>query len=140
MGWSGIDGAETAGVGRIARKHNLQLVPTLVVEVDRARAAVNFKREEIVPAICVAGFLDRADRTGLETQKRDHLVVDVDFPTWTRRLLVRGAELVEAARLQWARRDVSLDQCVDRRDLADQIASRVDHMSTDVADRPGAGD
>src|SRR6266545_6851146 len=50
---AGVDRSEAAAIGGVVREEDLELVPALVVEADRALVAVNLEGQEVVAPVRV---------------------------------------------------------------------------------------
>src|SRR4051794_40779610 len=107
----GLEPARAVAVG----PEDLELVELLHVECDRALAAVDLPLESVAPAEGEARRLDRAHCTRLELDGRLDRIVDL------------------------AAREERVDERRDGRDVADEETREVDHVRTEVAERPRAG-
>src|SRR5437016_5614234 len=90
----GEDRAESTPVLGVACEIELELVATLVVEAQRPGITMNLEREEVLAAVRVSCRLERADGAAVETQHRQHLVIDIHLPARGARHLTGGGELI----------------------------------------------
>ena len=128
MRGAGVDCLKAPSVVGVAGQTHLQLVESLVVEVEAAQSAVKLYRDEVVATPGVSCGLNAAYRAAFKLHEEAVLIIHIYGLPLRVGSELYGAQQVCAAFLHRPLGDVGLHHAGYRLDVTRQILGDVDHV------------